>query len=169
VIGPGEVGNVEKIGAGWEVPSEVRDRVEFHWFHSYPGKSLCLGVLSGSPVWYVGHFHQGRMVQCLRDGCSLCEQGVGGQIRYVVSCAELSSRQVGVIELGKSPALMLKDEACRNGGLRGLLFEVVKATKSKHSRMEISMIHEHPPAWLMATEPLDLVEVMSRTWERMVG
>jgi len=157
---------VDQVGEGWEVPTEVKDRVQFHWFHVYPGKALLLCFLSPAALWYVGHYEGGRMRLCIGEGCELCEKGCGKQIRYVVSAVEVTTRKVGVIEVGESIALTLKDLCSRNGGLRGMIVECMKATKSKHSRMEMVPVHEAPPAWALALAPLDLREVLEKTWQR---
>ena len=157
------------VGEGWEPPAAVRDAVEFHWFHVQPGRAVVLCVLSGQPLWYVGHFQNGRMGPCRPAGCESCAKGIGRQLRYVVSCVELSSRQLGVLEVSSSVAELLKQWSLSAGGLRGLIVEIEKASRSKHSRMEASWVHETPPAWVMAMAPLDLKEVLARTWERIEG
>lgn len=154
------------VGRGWDPPDEVRDRVEFHWFHVVPGRSLLLCMLSTEPLWYVGHFEKGRMRPCLGAGCEPCTRGVGTQLRYVVSAVEVTTKQLGVIEMSKSVALAVKDFASSNGGLHGLLVEFVKSARSKHSRMECMFLNEHAPGWAFAMQGLDLAEVLARTWER---
>jgi len=154
------------MGSGWEVPADVRDRVEFHWFHVPISGCLVLGILSAAPAWYVGHFEKGRMRQCIGKGCICCEQGLGSQLRYVVSAVDLSTHQVGVLEFGASVAELIRQWASGFGYLRGMMIEISRATKSKHSRMEVSMIRDPPKAWVLATESLDLNEVLERTWER---
>jgi hypothetical protein len=157
------------VGEGWDPPPSVRDRVEFHWFHVSPGRALVLCVLSGQPLWYVGHFDSGRMQPCLPEHCGLCARGVGKQLRYVVSSVELSSKQIGVLEMSKTVAELLRSWSSRNGGLHGMVIELQRATRSKHSRMECSYLDELPPGWALAMEGLDLKEVLSRTWERQEG
>jgi len=158
---------VEHVGEGWDVPAEVRDHVQFHWFHVAPGTSLLLVLLSVRPLWFVGHFVGGRMMQCRGDGCARCAAGTGRQIRYVMSAVEPSTRRLGVIELSESVVRLIKDWAIPNEGSRGLIIELTKVSRSKHSRHEVQLIREHPPAWCMALEPLDLHEVLSRTWDRI--
>ena len=154
------------IGAGWDVPAEVRDRVEFHWFHVPGSGALVLGVLSNAPVWYVGHFDGGRMRPCNAKGCDLCAKGLGRQLRYLVSAVDLSTRQIGVFEFGASISMLIKQWSSGLGYLKGMMIEVTRATKSKHSRMEVKLIKEHPMAWMMALEGLPLEDVLERTWER---
>lgn len=156
------------VGSGWDVPAEVRDRVEFHWFHAPISGALVLGVLSASPAWYVGHFAKGRMLKCEGKGCEYCEKGLGTQLRFVVCGADLSTRQVGVFEFGSTVAALVKQWTLGLGSLRGMILEITRATKSKHSRMEVGLIKETPPGWFMSTEGLDLVDVLERTWGRQV-
>jgi len=154
------------IGSGWDVPHEVKDRVEFHWFHVPVTGCLVLGILSIAPTWYVGHFDNKRMQQCEGKGCDLCDKGIGTQLRYVVSAVDISTHQVGVFEFGASVSQLIQQWSAGLGYLRGMMIEVTRASKSKHSRMEIALIREHPLAWVMATQELDLIEVLERTWER---
>jgi hypothetical protein len=154
------------IGSGWDVPSDVKDRVEFHWFHVPVTGSLVLGVLSPAPTWYVGHFDGKRMQECTGKGCDLCTKGMGTQLRYVVSCVDISTHQVGVFEFGASVSMLIQQWSSGLGYLRGLTIEIGRASKSKHSRMEVKLIREAPLAWVLATNPLDLIEVLERTWER---
>jgi len=158
---------MEQIGDGWSPPSEVRDRVNFHWFHVVPGTSLVVMFLSLRPVWFVGHFSQGRMLRCTGDGCRRCEMGIGRQIRYIISAVELGTKRIGVIEISESVSRLIQQWAAANEGARGLIVEMRKATRSKHSRMEVSLVHERAPAWAMALEGLDLREVLLRTWDRV--
>jgi hypothetical protein len=84
-----------------------------------------------------------------------------------MSAVEPSTRRLGVIELSESVVRLIKDWAIPNEGSRGLIIELTKVSRSKHSRHEVQLIREHPPAWCMALEPLDLHEVLSRTWDRI--
>jgi hypothetical protein len=91
---------------------------------------------------------------------------LGTQLRYVVSAVDLSTHQIGVLEFGQSVAELVKKWATGFGYLRGMTIEISRATKSKHSRMEVAMIREPPLPWVLSTEGLDLKEVLERTWER---
>jgi hypothetical protein len=156
-------------GCGFSAPPDVRDVVEFHWWHVPVGGSLVLVVLSVEPVWYVGHFAQGRMRRCRGDLCRACVDGVGRQIRYVVCAAEVSSRQIGMLEVGSAPMLHIRDRALARGGLRGMILDVSRPARSKHGRLEVSVFEESPPSWSVTTEALDLRMVLERTWAREVG
>jgi len=154
------------VGTGWDLPDEVRDRTEFHWFHVPPGGELLLGCLSPCPLWYVGHYHKGRMRACRGDECPLCAMGTGRQIRWVLSCMDLRTHRVGVLEVGDGPGRVIKDSCGGNGRLRGLILAIRHTSKAKQSRLEVEVIHEPPPPRLMSTEALDLKEVLFSTWDR---
>jgi len=154
------------VGMGWDVPTDVRDRVEFHWFHVPSTGVLVLCVLSQAPVWYVGHFDKGRMRQCTGRGCDMCAKGIGTQLRYIVSVVDVSTHQIGVFEFGQSVSLLIKQWSSGLGFLKGMILEVTRASKSKHSRMEVGLVKTAPMAWCMALEGLPLEEVLERTWER---
>ena len=156
-------------GDGWSPPAAIRDVVEFHWFHVPVGSCLVLVALSEEPSWYVGHFEQGRMRRCRGELCRFCVDGVGRQIRYVVSAVELRTRQLGVIELGRAPMMVLRDAALVRQGLRGLIFELGRASKSKHGRMDLVVLWESPPGWAMDMEGLNVRTVLERTWLRETG
>jgi len=158
---------VEQVGEGWDVPAETRDHVRFHWFHVAPASSLVVVVLSHRPLWFVGHFVKGRMLKCSGEVCAWCAAGVGRQVRYVVSVAELHTRRVGVIELSESIAQLLKEWSCANGGSHGLMVELRKAGRSKHCRMDLTQIREPCPLWAQGMDGLDLREVLLRTWDRV--
>jgi len=158
---------MDRLGDGWDPPQAIVDRVEFHWFHVDPGRSLVLGILSTAPMWYVGHFEGGRMRQCSGTGCLSCLKGVGAQIRYVFSAVELTTRQVGVIEVSKSVAELIRSWEARNGSLRGMVLEFQKVSRSKQSRMDVGYIAECWPSWCVTVAPLDLRDVLSNTWGRM--
>lgn len=157
------------IGMGWGIPDSVRDVVEFHWFHVPTGGALLLCCVSREPAWYLGHFHQGRMRRCPGTGCELCARQIGRQVRFIVSCVELTTRRVGVLELGVGPAKLLEQWAASNGGLRGVSFELTRASKAKHSRLELTPVREHPGAWVDEVQAVNLGEVMQKTWNRQTG
>jgi len=156
----------KRFGKGWSPPQEVVDNVEFHWWHVPAGGSLLLCCLSEQPSWYVGHFDRGRMRICAGAGCDLCALGVGRQLRFVLCAAEVTTRRVGVLEVGSSVGYSLRDRALGNGGLRGTIVELSKASRSKHGRMEVHFVDQHPGAALLCLEPLDLAVVLEQTWRR---
>jgi len=156
-------------GNGWSPPPSVRDVVEFHWFHVPVGGAAVLCVLSAEPVWYVGHFSGGRMRRCRGDLCRHCVEGVGRQIRYVISAVDMASRVLGVIELGSAAMSAIRDRALARGVLRGMVIELARAARSKHGRLDVSVIDETAPSWATCMEALDCHFVLERTWERELG
>jgi len=156
-------------GEGWDPPTAVRDRCEFHWFHVTPGNVIVVVVLSQAPVWYVGHFEKGRMRRCDGPGCEMCAQGLGRQLRYVFCAVEISTRQNGLMEVSKSVAELLRDWSARNGGFRGMVLQVEKASKSKHSRMEVRFLDRNPPSWASEVQAVDILEALENTWSRQAG
>ena len=158
---------IKSSGSGWDVPAAVRDKSEFHWFHLPVKGSLMLCVLSDEPIWYVGHYHRGRMKPCTKGICALCAQGVGGQLRYVVSVVEILTRRIGLLEVGQSPALVLRQGAAGRGGLRGSMIEVFRSGRSKHCRFEITILDEPPPGWALVMKPVDVKRALQDTWERI--
>lgn len=158
---------MEHVGEGWEVPLEVKERVQFHWFHVSPGTELLLVVLSNVPLWYVGHFRGGRMEVCAREKCQSCAAGIGRQVRYVVCCVEMLTQRIGVLEVSESVANLVKQWSVPNNGSRGLILGLRKVTRAKNSRTDVELVKESAPAWAMALEPLDLHEVLAKTWEKL--
>jgi hypothetical protein len=84
-----------------------------------------------------------------------------------VSVVDLESRQLGVVEISASLADDIKVAAERNGGLRGLLMSMGKASKAKQSRTEVQFMGDVPPEWTFDLEPLNLREVLEKTWDRL--
>ena len=157
----------EQSGEGWEVPSVVRDQVYFHWFHVVPRSALVLCLTSMRPLWFVGHFHKKRMLRCRGQDCHWCRLSVGKQVRYVFGGVDLQTRREGVIEVSESVAQLVREWAVPNGGARGLIVEFEKSTGSKHSRMDVRLIREHPPGWALACQEPDLGMILRRTWEKI--
>lgn len=159
----------ELSGEGWAPPREVREVVEFHWFHVPIGGSIVLCVLSHEPVWYVGHFAQGRMRRCRGELCRYCVDQVGRQIRFVVCGVDIRTRQLGVLEVGSSPMAHIRDRALSRGELRGMVIDVSRPARSKHGRLEVVCLEEAAPSWAVTTEGLDCRVVLEKTWNREVG
>jgi len=154
-------------GVGWDVPAAVADACEFHWWHIRPGRVQVLTMLSRVPLWYVGHFDAGRMKACGGPTCECCGRGVGKQLRYVACAMDPCTRQIGVIELSRPVAELLRDWSSRAGGFRGMTIEFSKASKSKHSRMEVRFCDVPPSPFAMSQKPYDLAEVIRLTWGRL--
>lgn len=153
-------------GSGWDVPVEAQPWSDFHWFRVTGKTMLELVILSREPLWYVGHFDRGRMVPCYREGCRLCAEGVGAQVRYVFSAIEISTRRIGLVEVGKSVGQLIRDWTDRCGGLRGMWVEAYKHTASKNSRMEVRYIDNPLPNGILDQEGPDCKEALVATWQK---
>lgn len=154
------------ITRGWEIPSEDQVYSDFHWFHVPARGSLVLVVVGESVVTYVGHYVDGRMWPCVGDGCELCGRGLGRQARFVFPVAEPLSRRVGLLELGRGNGLQLRDWAGRNGGLKGLSFEVGKEGTSRQSRTVIHYIDQPQPISTVELPVPDPFKALYFTWRR---
>jgi len=82
------------------------------------------------------------------EGCLLCKDGVGAQLRFITAAAERATHIVGLLEVGQTVAREIREHSMAFGGLRGLCMEFTKHSFSKNSRMEVT-VHEHtePPWW----------------------
>lgn len=155
------------VGVGWDVPESVRDAIEFHWFHVGPSGVLQLVLLGNQPGWYVGHFDRGRMRQCGRGDCDLCRKGVGAQLRYVLPAAELVTRRSGLMEVGKGVGLLVRDWAISRGGMRGMVIELTRAARSKHSRLDVRLVQGPIPPWSLSMVAPDVERALKSTWDRI--
>jgi hypothetical protein len=153
------------VGEGFDVPTEHCPASDWTWFKVKPGHVLCLGITSSSPCWYVGHFHNRRMVPCLGESCELCSRGVGAQVRYVFGCMEPLTGKRGLIELGRNPALLIRDRAPANGGLRGMVIAITRYSNSKLSRLEIDFPDREAPAELWDVPEPELRRALVSTWQ----
>ena len=152
------------IGEGWELSAEAEQAQAFHWFRVSPRAALEVAVLSDAPVWYTGHFVEGRMWPCAGEGCRLCAEGIGTQVRFVLAVCELSTRRVGLLEMGRSNGLAVRDWCGRNGGLKGMVLEFYKHSKASTSRTEVSYIDRLPPPWVYAMPVPEVRKALVNTW-----
>ena len=154
------------VGEGFEVPQSAAPWSDFHWFSVAPRECLNLVVLSERPMWYTGHFYRGRMAPCLEERCQACSEGIGSQIRYAFGVAEITTKRVGMIEMGRGNGLMLQDWSIRAGGLRGLMVEFSKHSKQSQSRTEVKYIDHPPPLWIDGLDGPDVGLALYLTWEK---
>jgi len=159
------VGSVA-IGEGWEVPPSEIPWSDHHWFRVSPRGALVVVCLSEGPLWYSGHYVAGRMAPCTGEGCELCAEGIGGQVRYVFSAAEVSTRRVGLLEVGRSNGLLIRSWMGRNGGFRGMVLELTKHSHSKGSRTEVVYVDREEPPWYLALEVPDVKRALLMTWKK---
>lgn len=153
-------------GLGWDVPAEVRGDLEFRWWRVSGNRVLVLVMLSDSPLWYRGHFYKGRMVPCFGEGCKLCADGVGAQLRYVVAAAETSTHRSGLLEVGNTVALELRDLDVRHQGLRGMVVEISKHSFSRQSRMELRYIEREEEQWWKEIDFPDIKTALYLGWQK---
>jgi hypothetical protein len=154
------------IGEGWDVDSAAAGSSDFRWYRVSGNKGLDVVVLSERPINYVGHYDKGRMHLCVGEDCRYCAQQVGAQIRYCVAVAEVLTRRPGLLELGRTVALELRDLADKAGYLRGLRVFIGKHSHSKHSRMEVEWIEKGAENWWRTLVVPDVMRALELTWEK---
>jgi hypothetical protein len=153
------------VGEGFDVPEGICPASDWTWFKVRPGHVLWLTIVSSSPKWYRGHFVGKRMVPCLGECCELCSQGVGAQVRYVFGCMENLTLRRGLIELGRQPALLIRDRSTAGGGLRGLVVALTRYSNSKLSRIELEFPEREPPSEVWDLPEPDLLRALVATWQ----
>jgi len=154
------------VGEGWEVEHAYREWSDWTWFKPRGGKVLKLAILSQAPVWYAGHFVRKRMCPCAGEGCKICAEGIGIQIRYVFGAVSVETRMVGLIEVGKTLGLLIRDWCGRRGALRGMVLAFTKQTHAKQSRTEVEYCDEVEPAWLESVSCPDVRKALETTWAK---
>lgn len=154
------------MGCGWEPEGESVASSDFRWYKVRPNKGLDVVILSESPLHYNGHFHQGRMHLCVGEDCRYCADNLGAQVRYCFAVAETSTRRVGLLELGRSVALEIRDLADIRGSLRGLRVFICKHSNSRHSRMEVEAVRDTEESWWRFLPVPDVVRALQLTWEK---
>jgi len=154
------------IGQGWEVPGSEIPWSDHHWFRVSPRGALVVVCLSEAPLWYSGHYVSGRMAPCVGDGCELCAEGVGGQVRYVFAAAEVSTKRVGLLEVSRSNGLLIRSWVSRRGKFKGMVLEFSKHSHSKNSRTQVLYIDEDLPPWYLALEVPDVKRALLMTWKK---
>lgn len=153
-------------GSGWEPSGDSVASSDFRWYKVRPGKGLDVVVLSEEPLWYQGHYHQGRMHLCAGTDCRYCADQIGAQTRYCLAVAEVSTRRPGLLEMGRTVALEVRDLADRRGGLRGLRIFIAKHSNSRHSRMEVEQVSDTQEKWWMFLPVPDVKRALELTWEK---
>lgn len=154
------------FGEGFALPPDAKPWSDFHWFSASPKGDLVLVMLGDQPVWYLGHYVGGRMAACVGSGCDYCATGIGSQVRFCMSCAEVATRRTGLIEFGKGNGEMIGDWARRQGTLRGLVIEVSKHTKSRQSRTEVRHVSSPAEPWFLPLEVPDIALALYLTWQK---
>jgi len=151
---------------GWEPPAGVAGWSDFHWWKVPSGRILQLIIISDGPLGYSGHFARGRMKPCQGEGCQLCSEGVGVQLRYLLAGVEPATRRVGIWDMGRSVALEVRDLAVSQGGLRGLWIQVSHHSHSRQSRTEVVRITDTVPGWIRTMEIPNVSRALVETWRK---
>lgn len=156
----------ESYGSGWDVDNEVVGSSDFRWYKVRPGKGIDLIILSEAPIWYVGHFVGGRMHRCDGENCRYCADQVGSQLRYCVAVAEVTTERPGLLEMGRTVALEVRDLADKAGSMRGLRLFFRKYSSSRHSRMEVERVRDTDVKFWRTLPVPDVVRALELTWEK---
>lgn len=154
------------VGEGWDVRPEDRPWSDFHWW-KVPAKGiLVLALLGERPLYYVGHYVDGRMWPCVGSACGMCEKGIGSQVRYVMAAVDLSTRRVGILEVGRSNGLQIRDWVGSRGEMCGLTLELEKHSHSRTSRTEVRWVQKEAPPWVHIVEVPDIRRALILTWDK---
>jgi hypothetical protein len=154
------------VGDGWELAPGDAPWSDFHWW-KVPTKGILVLVLLGKePVYYVGHYVDGRMWPCLKETCGMCKQGIGSQVRYVMAAAEIATKRVGILEVGRGNGLIIRDWAIGHEGLTGVVIELEKHSHARTSRTEIRCIEKECGPWPYHIELPDLRRALLLTWTK---
>jgi len=165
-------------GSGWELPDGVQPWSTFHWFKVGAKRPLELVVLSDAPHWYIGHFivgkgsgegagGRGRMWPCAAPSCSVCEEGVGKQIRFCFAVVDVETRRVGLIEVSDSIGQLIRSWIPRNEGFRGMRLMFTRHSLSIKSRMEVEFLEQEVIGWWRDLEVPDPQIALELTWTKM--
>jgi len=151
---------------GWDPPDGTSGWSDFHRWKVPGGRILQLIILSSAPVGYSGHFSKGRMHPCYGEGCQLCHDGVGAQVRYMFGGVEPTTRRIGIWDVGRSVALDIKAASEATGLLRGLWWEVSHMSSARQSRTQISVVERDPPSWFCDCRDPDRLRALLETWRK---
>lgn len=153
-----------EITEGFGLPDGMGREDQWTWFHCSPGEKLGLLILSEKPYGYAGHYVRGRMRNCAGEGCKTCERGIGKQARYVMSACRIRDGKIGILEVGRPAALMIRELAQGRGRLRGLAIQLEREGVSKHSRIEVAVFEGIVPKPFESFPALDVPRVLELTW-----
>ena len=154
------------VGTGWEVAPEDKPWSDFHWW-KVPGKGgIVLALVGKAPLYYIGHFVDGRMWPCTGEGCGLCERAVGSQIRYVMGAVDILSRRVGILEVGRANGLLIRDRCQARGEMCGLVVDLEKHSHARTSRTEVRFSDKEVGPWVHQCEVPDLKRALILTWDK---
>jgi hypothetical protein len=96
----------------------------------------------------------------------MCAEGCAGQVRYVFAAAEVSTKRVGLLEVGRSNGLLIRSWISRNGGFKGMVLELSKHSHSRSSRTDVRYIDREEPPWYLAAEVPNVKRALLLTWKK---
>lgn len=154
------------VGEGWDVAPEDRPWSDFHWW-KVPAKGILVLALVGTkPLYYTGHFVDGRMWPCTGDKCKICEGGICSQVRYVMAACDVSTKRVGILDVGRGNGLLIRDWVGSRGEMCGLVLELEKHSHSMRSRTEVRRVEKEVGPWIRQIEVPDLRTALILTWDK---
>lgn len=154
------------VGDGWEVAAEHAPWSDFHWWKVPTKGGLMLALLGTAPVYYVGHFDDGRMWPCCTPDCGMCREGKGSQVRYVMGAADVTTKRVGILEVGRANGLLIRDWAQSRGAMKGVVIELAKHSHARTSRTEVRLVDKEPGPWIHMLQVPDLKRALILTWDK---
>lgn len=128
-----------EVEEGWRDGQENEAASGTGFVHVPARGSLEIYVLSEEAMSYKGHYTDGRMRPCLRNGCIACSRSIGIQRRWVFSVYDIGRRVSGLLDLGDAPAGLIRDFSNQYGGLRGLRLRLGKAGGTLRGRIEVEL------------------------------
>lgn len=158
-----------KTSIGFGLPIGMVAEENWTWFHPERGEPLALLIISAAPVAYTGHFYRGRMRPCADENCQLCEKNIGKQARYVFSAVRIRDGKIGILEVGRPAALVIRDLGLRRGAVKGISIELFRASESKHSRIEVRKFEGVTPKPFENFQEIDLTRALELTWSSTKG
>ena len=154
------------VGEGWDVAPEDRPWSDFHWWKVPVRGCLVLALVGDKPLYYVGHYVEGRMWPCLGSECGLCKKVVGSQIRYVIGAVEVTTRRVGILEVGRSNGMLIRDWVAARGEMTGQVVELEKHSHARTSRTEVRRVDKEVGPWIYQVQVPDLRKALILTWQK---
>jgi hypothetical protein len=83
-----------------------------------------------------------------------------------MATVEVSTRRVGIFEVGRAVGLQVRDMAAASSSFRGLWFEFGKESNSKQSRMTVQLVDKSPGNWWHELPVPDLKKALAATWDK---
>jgi hypothetical protein len=153
-----------KVESGWGDAAEDTTAAGVGFAHVPARGQLEILMLADTPMFFRGHYIDGRMKPCSHGGCSMCNDGKGTQKRWVFPVYDTARGATRLLELGEAPAGQLMRYAIDYQGLLGLKFKMSKPGGTLRSTIsvELSGLARVPAGEL--PECPDVLAVMSKIW-----